>query len=169
MRFRVIFVTLALLVLSPFAFGQAYINFNYYFCPDEPAMSSGPCWQGTPIPNGGATIYIYEYPNTLLGPNGTFNGVGDPVYCGPGYFAGSPPITWYVGRQVYAVFEYQGCTYSTINHLWTTILYDNAVETTQDWWTCQCENPGCKVKEEQSSRLAPDLGSEAATVSTMSR
>jgi hypothetical protein len=148
MRNRAFIAATVLLVLSSLAFGQpAYINFNYYFCPDDPPMTGTPCWQGTPIPDGLCSLKVYEYPATFLGTDGTFN--GDVIGCGPGYFAGEPPITWFSGRQIYCVIECQGVTYSTVNHPYTTVVGDNAIETTQDWWDCsggtECEptESGC--------------------------
>ena len=177
MKFRVLFTAVAFLALSTLAFGQAYINFNYYNCPDEAAMSSYPCFAGTPIPNGSSQLEIYEYPATFLGYNGFFNGDGDPVYCGPGYFAGMPPITWFVGRTVYCAFwspttTHMGgpcgqnghwavrdsCRYTTYNHPWTTVLYDNAVETTRDWWFCECFSCSTCVEQPLENDDLGDLG-----------
>jgi len=165
MKCRMAIAAIALSCLATLSFSQpAYITFNYYFCPamegDEPPMTGNPCWQGTPIADGRGSIDVYLYPDVFLGTLGTFN--GEEIGCGAGYFGPYYPITRPgAGEQVYCIVTFEGSTYSTINHLYTTVVGDNAIETDSSWWTCSSENPGCEVKDEQSGSL---LGGSKSTV-----
>ena len=170
MGFRVMFATLAFLALTSFAFAvPADIYFSYpcdAWIGDGrlPLTYGGTCWQGTPLPDDVVAVEVYDSGHTLLGVNTMMNGLAE---CGEaGFFVSWSALTidcpedpTPVCPQVYAKVTYQGCVYTTVP--FQLVTGTNAIDLVPtDWTTCQCQNPGCEVKEEQGGLLRNESKSE---------
>jgi hypothetical protein len=163
MKFRVPLFTVALLALSSLTFAQPKsVSWDYpgdWVC-DVPAalpLTYGTCWTGTPIPDGTILNILVNGTPTFQWPlNGDF-------VCHDGYFS----TIYYdinAGSVVVLDVVYQGCHYTSRNY---TISNDETFLMFQsDWTTCQCTNPGCEVKEEQSSLLREDSKSGESSTAT---
>jgi len=167
MNFRVLIGALAVLALTSLIFAQPkMVSWDYpgdWVCdvPGARPMTYGTCFDTippiTPIPDGTVmNILVNGVPTFTF----ALNGAG---VCGPGTFT----TNYYFingGTTVVLDLVYQGCHYVSRNFPITTdetfLMYQG------DWTTCQCENPGCEVKEEQGGLLRRESKSGESLGST---
>ena len=158
MKSRVLFGVMALLVLTSLSFAQPkMVSWDYPGdgdCDATPPLTYDACWTGTPIPDETVMNILVNGVPTFTQPlNGFF------MCQRPGYFS-----THYyeinAGATVVLDLVYQGCHYVSRNFTITTdetfFMYQG------DWTTCQCQNPGCEVKEEQGGLLRNESKSEGS-------
>ena len=143
MKLRLLFIAVALIALTSFAFGDASVQFLYTPGANAPLTDDG-CFAASPIPDG-TPVNVYKGA-TLLG-SPTMN--GGAMGMGSGYFmlnyvAGVPGSDW--SLEVVS----GGCTYTSIAY--TTIDGPQQVFVQQADWSCNCGNPGCEVIEEYSEQ-----------------
>jgi len=163
MRFRVLSIAGALFLLVSLALAQPcdlLINYYQWPCPEDPAMTSGACWTGTPIPDGPAVEVYKASDNSLIGVATLVNGTS---YGLPGFFIDEASLViqsdvW--PMNVYAKVSYQGCTYTSATY--SISAGPRTIETCQAEWSCQSVNPGCEVKEEQGGLLRNESKSEGS-------
>jgi hypothetical protein len=140
MKFRVLFIAIALVAMTSFAFAQdASIQFNYYgpfeYTGNNPLTSGGDCFAGTPIPDNACDIMVYAG-GTLAG---SFAINGNMSYMGDGYFYGSY-VNADPGQMWYCELTYGGCTYTSP----TSGPHPTgpaSVDLAQGDWSCLCEPP----------------------------
>jgi hypothetical protein len=157
MKFRVLIVASALLVLAGLAFGQdpAQVWYGYpgdFDCANRDPLTYGECWTGTPIPDGADAVYVFINGVETCGPYPMNGG----VECGyEGFFFMMNYCVCLEGDETYVEVRYDDCVYRSQ----TYTLPAGATEIyliESDWVSCQCETPGCEVIEEYSGLLQQD-------------
>jgi hypothetical protein len=159
MVFRVLLAAVAIFALTTLAFGDPAQVLYWYpgdgncVNPPNPPLTSGGCWTGTAIPEGTACLYIFrngvewDCIGSPFAMNGSVGG------CPDGYFFMLSYCTGFEsGDQTYLEVRWEGCVYRTATYTLAAGANEEYLFP-GDWVHCSCANPGCDVKDEQSSRL----------------
>ena len=159
MRFRLLLVVMSFLALTAMGFSQEGNTYFKYPANDDCAgnnpLAYGTCWTGVSIPDG-TPVEVYKN-GTLCW---TFDMNSLDICTEPGYF-----IQWYPcmadnGDQLYVRIAYQGCTYTSATFTVSGAPEPQFYDLIEANWTCQCQNPGCDVKEEQGGLLRDESKSK---------
>ena len=153
MKFRVLFIAVALIALTSFVFAQPNdVTFSYY--QGAPLTSGGECFAGTPIADGTADVEVWLVGGGMLG-SYPINGMGTcgqaGLFYGLDYFLGAGASDY-----VYCVVSYDNCTYTSVEkgpvgEGGSSVNYILA----QEDWTCTCTaqehcvNILCALDEEE--------------------
>ena len=137
MKFRVLFISVALMALTSFAFAQPNdVTFSY--SSGAPLTSGGECFAGTGIPDGAAQVEVWLSGGGMLGSypiNGAATCGVAGLFSGLDYFSGAAPP-----KYVYCVVSHDNCTYTSgdygpVGSGGASINY--IIDQTD--WTCVCE------------------------------
>jgi hypothetical protein len=142
MKFRVLFIAIALIAITSFAFAQPNdVTFSYYM---GAPMTSGTqtCFDpaGTGIPDDAAMVEVWLVGGGMLGAfpiNGLATCGQAGLFYGQNYYLGAGASDY-----VYCVVSHDNCTYTSSNfgpvgQGGSSVNY----ATSQTDWTCLCEAP----------------------------
>jgi len=142
MKFRVLFIAIALVAITSLAFAQpSDVTFSYYNQTTEGPLTGGDCWTGTPWVDGAATVHIMVIGATDTVEAGSFLINGEAQWVNAGFFWGLNYFTVPVDAMVYCVVEDGSCEYTSVDFgpvpggsgSYNYIIVDG------EWESCECE------------------------------
>ncbi len=153
MKFRVLFIAIALVAMTSLSFGATPAQVLYYYPGDWDHSSHDPltyesCWTGTGIPLGSEDVLYVFIEGVEYAPYDFVDWGGLAGYFTMDYYAGGGVAV--EGDVTYLEVRYEGCIYRTGEY----ILGPGAIDIPlyeADFVYCYCVNPGCEVIEEYSS------------------